>query len=157
MNRPRSVRPAGRLLPFALLGALILPARAGVSSAPDGTSDLPESRIVIFHSNDVHGKIDNFPKIAAILAAERKTGASVFYFSAGDNFTGDPVIDRFDPPGQPIIDLYSRLGLDLLTLGNHEFDYGLERVRDLTSRFPAVSANIEAPPASSRGFGRGSS
>jgi 5'-nucleotidase/UDP-sugar diphosphatase len=155
MKRAVSKAPAARMLPFALLGALVLPSWANVLSAPAGTSApsattrssaTTESHIVIFHSNDVHGKIDNFAKVAALLAAERKTGASVFYFSSGDNFTGDPVIDRYEPPGQPIIDLYARLGLDLLTVGNHEFDYGMERVRALTSRFPAVSANIEAPP-----------
>jgi 2',3'-cyclic-nucleotide 2'-phosphodiesterase (5'-nucleotidase family) len=104
------------------------------------------SRIVIFHSNDVHGKIDNFAKVAVLLAAERKSGATVFFVSAGDNFTGDPVIDRYDPPGEPMLDLLGRLGLDLLTIGNHEFDYGMERVRALIARFPAVSANIEAGP-----------
>ncbi len=49
-----------------------------------------ETRAVIFHSNDVHGKIDRFAKIAAILDRERQSGAEVFYFSAGDNFTGNP-------------------------------------------------------------------
>ena len=81
---------------------------------------------MIFHSNDIHGKIDNFAKVAAILDAERKSGAEVFYFCAGDNFTGNPVIDQYDPPGEPMRELLNRLGVDLLCPGNHEFDYGME-------------------------------
>jgi 5'-nucleotidase/UDP-sugar diphosphatase len=115
-------------------------------SAPIELSATTESHIVIFHCNDVHGKIDNFAKVAILLDAERKSGADVFFFSAGDNFTGDPVIDKYDPPGEPIVDLLGRLHLDVLTLGNHEFDYGMDAVRRLTARFRTVSANIEPLP-----------
>ena len=84
--------------------------------------------------------------MAAILEAERRSGSEVFFFSAGDIFTGDPVVDRYDPPGAPMVEILGRLGLDVLSLGNHEFDYGLEAVRDLVARFRTVSANIKAPP-----------
>ena len=88
--------------------------------------------------------------MAAIIDAERKSGADVFYFCAGDNFTGNPVIDQYDPPGEPMLELLNRLGLDLLCPGNHEFDYGLENLQKFAARarFPMVSANIEAPPGS---------
>jgi 2',3'-cyclic-nucleotide 2'-phosphodiesterase (5'-nucleotidase family) len=108
--------------------------------------------IVIFHINDVHGKIDNFAKVAAILNAERKSGAEVFFFSAGDNFTGNPVVDLYDPPGEPMRELLDRLGLDVLSLGNHEFDYGMEPVRKLAARFRTVSANMEARPGTLPGL-----
>lgn len=103
-----------------------------------------DGRIVIFHTNDVHGKIDNFAKVAALLEAERKTGADVFFLSAGDNFTGNPIIDQYDPPGEPLLDLLNRLGTDLMCLGNHEFDYGYEVLKRFAARakFPLVSANI---------------
>ena len=162
MKLPGSISAARRLAWLALAGALALPSCAGAPSATTGSSATSETsatnrpslkagssasaetRIVIFHLNDVHGKIDNFAKVAAIIGAERKSGADVFFFSAGDNFTGDPVIDQYDPPGEPILDLFGRLKLDLMTLGNHEFDYGIERVRAVVSRFPVVSANIDA-------------
>ncbi len=119
------------------------PSLTGESSATTRPAQPAESHVVIFHTNDVHGRIDNFAKVAAILDAERKTGADVFFFSAGDNFTGDPVIDRYDPPGEPIVELLDRLHVDVISIGNHEFDYGLEAVRKLTARFRTVSANIE--------------
>jgi 5'-nucleotidase/UDP-sugar diphosphatase len=147
MHWPKSkLRPAV----LALAVALILPACAGLSPKP-GPSPVQaaavpgETRIVIFHSNDVHGRIDAFAKVKTILDAERKTGADVFYVSAGDNFTGDPVIDRYDPPGEPMMDILGRLGLALLCPGNHEFDYGLGPLRRMATRIPMVSANIEAP------------
>jgi 2',3'-cyclic-nucleotide 2'-phosphodiesterase (5'-nucleotidase family) len=164
MKRALSAGPVLRLLLFALLGVFVLQSCASVPSATTGLSAttrsslttessamtrpaLPaESHIVIFHSNDVHGKIDNFAKVAAIIDAERKSGADVFFFSAGDNFTGDPVIDRYDPPGEPMIELLERLRVDVVSVGNHEFDYGLERVRKLAARLPVVSANIEPLP-----------
>lgn len=136
--------PRMRLLVLMLLIGFGFFACASVAPVP------AEARIVIFHSNDIHGKIDNFAKVAAIIDAEKKGGADVFYFCAGDNFTGNPVIDQYDPPGEPMLELLNRLGLDLLCPGNHEFDYGLENLQKFAARarFPMVSANIEAPPGS---------
>lgn len=127
------------LLLLAVFGLL------SCASAPPAPAD---SRIVIFHSNDVHGKIDNLAKVAAIIDAERKSSANVFYFCAGDNFTGNPVVDQYVPPGEPVLELLNRLRLDLMCPGNHEFDYGLENLKNFAARarFPLVAANIEAPP-----------
>jgi 2',3'-cyclic-nucleotide 2'-phosphodiesterase (5'-nucleotidase family) len=112
-----------------------------VAPAPTAT------RIVIFHSNDVHGKIDNFAKVAAVIAREKPGAAEVYYFCAGDNFTGNPIIDQYEPPGEPMLELLNRLGVDLLCPGNHEFDIGLENLKNFAARarFPFLSANIEAP------------
>jgi 2',3'-cyclic-nucleotide 2'-phosphodiesterase (5'-nucleotidase family) len=145
MKRARFAVLAGGLLLAALIGTSASSATSATTRSTLST-ELVESRIVIFHINDVHGKIDNFAKVAALLDAERKSGADVFFFSAGDNFTGDPVIDRYDPPGEPMVELLDRLHLDLLSLGNHEFDYGIEAVRKLVARFPTVSANIDPQP-----------
>ncbi|MCJ7523758.1 MAG: bifunctional metallophosphatase/5'-nucleotidase [Candidatus Aminicenantes bacterium] len=129
-----------RLLPLVLLAVFGFLSCASLPPAPADT------RIVIFHSNDVHGKIDNYAKVAAIIAAERKSGVEVFYFCAGDNFTGNPVIDQYVPPGEPMLELLNRLGLDLLCPGNHEFDFGLENLKKFAvrARFPFVCANIQA-------------
>ncbi len=134
-----------RLFLLALLVAVAFPYCASAPPAPPAPA---ETRIVIFHSNDIHGKIDNFAKVAAIIEAERKTSENVYYFCAGDNFTGNPVIDQYDPPGEPMLELLNRLGLDLLCPGNHEFDTGLENLKRFAARarFPMVSANIQAPP-----------
>jgi 2',3'-cyclic-nucleotide 2'-phosphodiesterase (5'-nucleotidase family) len=146
MRRSFSAGPLLRLFLSALLGVFALQSCVSLPRAS------AEARIVIFHTNDAHGKIDNFAKVAAIIDAERKSGSEVFFFSAGDNFTGDPVVDQYDPPGEPMLEVLDRLGLDVSSLGNHEFDYGMEAVRKLAARFPTVSANIEAPPGSLPGL-----
>ncbi len=136
--------PAGSfLLAAVLVTGLACASCASVAPVP------AETRIVIFHSNDVHGKIDNFAKVAALIESERKNCENVFYFCAGDNFTGNPVIDQYEPPGEPVLELYNRLGLDLLCPGNHEFDYGLENLEKFVARarFPFVCANIRSAGA----------
>jgi 2',3'-cyclic-nucleotide 2'-phosphodiesterase (5'-nucleotidase family) len=167
MKRALPAGGAPRLFLLALAAVLALQSCA---SAPSGTTrealptessapstatpsmttamtESTESHIVIFHSNDVHGKIDNFAKVAAIIDAERKLGAAdVFFFSAGDNFSGDPVTDLYDPPGEPMLELLGRMGLDVLAPGNHEFDYGMGALRKFAARFPTISANIEPLP-----------
>jgi 5'-nucleotidase/UDP-sugar diphosphatase len=154
MKRPLWPGQARRLFVPSLLAVVALLSCAGLSApAPLAQAQAQvqappvETRIVIFHSNDIHGKIDNFAKVAAVIDAERKGGADVFYFCAGDNFTGNPVIDQYDPPGEPMLELLNRLGLDLLCPGNHEFDYGLENLKKFAARarFLLVSANIAVP------------
>jgi len=141
MNRSVRAFPAAVL---ALAATAACGARApSVLPAPPPN----ETRLVIFHSNDVHGKIDRFAKVAAILKKERDGGAEVFYLCAGDNFTGNPIVDRFDPRGEPVLEIYNRLGLDALCPGNHDFDYGLDVLERFAARarFPVVSANIRDP------------
>lgn len=104
-----------------------------------------ETQIIIFHTNDSHAMIDNFPALAYLVNAERASGANVFLVSAGDIFSGNPMVDNFNPPGYPKIDLMNRLGYNLNTIGNHEFDYGVdvlaERIRQ--ADFPFILANID--------------
>jgi 2',3'-cyclic-nucleotide 2'-phosphodiesterase (5'-nucleotidase family) len=52
-------------------------------------------KIVILHTNDMHAKIDNFPKIAYLVDSVRKTNENVFLFSAGDCVTGNPIVDKY--------------------------------------------------------------
>lgn len=141
MSARAFIRPGSFLLAAALAAGLACASCASVPAAP------AETRIVIFHSNDIHGKIDNFAKVAAIIAREKQGSADVYYFCAGDNFTGNPIIDQYEPPGEPMLELLNRLGLDLLCPGNHEFDIGLENLRKFAARarFPLVSANVQAP------------
>ncbi|MCX6558637.1 MAG: bifunctional UDP-sugar hydrolase/5'-nucleotidase [Candidatus Aminicenantes bacterium] len=147
MKRPLASGRARCLFVLLLFAIFALPSCASVPTARAQSQQPAETRIVIFHSNDIHGKIVNFAKVAAIIDAERKGGADVFYFCAGDNFTGNPVIDQYDPPGEPMLALLNRLGLNLMCPGNHDFDYGLENLRrfDARAHFSMVSANIEAP------------
>ncbi len=129
-----------------LIALVLLPLALACSSCASVQPAPADTRIVIFHFNDIHGKIDNFAKVAAIVESERRKGGDVYLFCAGDNFTGNPIIDQYEPPGEPMLELLNRLGVDLLSPGNHEFDIGLENLKNFAARarFPFVSANIRA-------------
>jgi len=104
-------------------------------------------KIIIFHINDTHARIDNFAKIARYVEQERKNNpnAAVFFFNAGDNCSGNPFVDQATPKGEPLRQLMYLMGFDAMTLGNHEFDYGQEFLINFIkgANFPIVSANIK--------------
>ncbi len=104
--------------------------------------------IVIFHMNDIHAQIDNFAKIAPVIDQERKKNPNVFFMNAGDNFSGNPVVDQYIPKGEPILQLLNRLKVDVLELGNHEFDYGQEILKDAMkkARYSMICANVKVVP-----------
>jgi 2',3'-cyclic-nucleotide 2'-phosphodiesterase (5'-nucleotidase family) len=104
-----------------------------------------ETRIIIFHMNDAHAQIDNFGKIAWLLNQARKTNPNVFLMNAGDNFSGNPVVDQYVPKGEPILKLLNQLKTDVLTLGNHDFDYGQQILESAikNARYPVLCANVE--------------
>ncbi len=105
----------------------------------------PPYRIVIFHTNDIHGKIAPLAKIARLVNAERRANPDVFLFGAGDNFSGNPVVDQAQPQGQPMLELFNRLGYNLVNLGNHEFDYGQQTLAYHLSHahYGVVCANLK--------------
>jgi len=102
------------------------------------------TRIIILHTNDMHAKIDQMPKLAYYVNYYRNKNNNVFLFSAGDNFTGNPIVDQYNPLGYPMIDLMNKIGFDISCFGNHEFDYGQENVNKYIAQanFPFISSNI---------------
>lgn len=104
-----------------------------------------ETRVVIFHTNDTHANLDNYPAMAKLIEVEKTVSEHVLVVSAGDIFSGNPMVDYFDPPGYPQIDLMNRLGYNLNTIGNHEFDYGIEVLKDRMAQadFPFILANLD--------------
>jgi len=100
--------------------------------------------VIILHTNDMHSKIDNMGKLAYLVDSLKKLHSNLFLISAGDNFTGNPIVDMYPEPGYPMIDLMNRVGFNLSALGNHEFDMGQEaqNKRRKEANFPFISANI---------------
>lgn len=104
-----------------------------------------ENTITLFATNDMHGRIDNFAKIKAIVDAERSANPDgVLLLSAGDKYTGNPLIDQYEPKGYPMVDLMNRAGYDFETFGNHEFDLGQQAMTDRRHQatFESLSANL---------------
>jgi len=104
--------------------------------------DLKE--ITIFHINDQHGRLDNFSKIKYIVDKEKEE-TNVILVCGGDMFSGNPVVDNYDEKGFPMIDIMNKVGFDISTIGNHEFDYGEAILKDRfqQAQFPWVCANVQ--------------
>jgi len=107
------------------------------------------TEIIILHTNDMHSKIDNFGKLAYLADSLRKTHKYVFLVAAGDNFTGNPIVDMYPDKGFPMIELMNMLHFDATAVGNHEFDMGqeLQNKRRQQATFPYISCNIDATGA----------
>lgn len=115
------------------------------------------TRIVLLSVNDMHAKIDNFPRFKSLVDSIRGCHKNVLLLSAGDIFTGNPVVDQYPDKGYPMIQLMNLTGFSVSALGNHEFDYGQETLakRIAQAEFPILSANIffeEAPPLDIKPF-----
>ena len=102
-----------------------------------------EKVLYVVSVNDMHGNIDNFPQFAALLDTLRKQYPDLLLISAGDNRTGHPVNDRYPKPSYPITQLMNEVHFDLSALGNHEFDIGVDGLRNVVdwSNFDYVCAN----------------
>lgn len=109
------------------------------------------TRIVFLSVNDMHAKIDNFPRFKSLVDSIKGCHENVLLLSAGDIFTGNPVVDQYPDKGYPMIQLMNLTGFNASALGNHEFDYGQDVLakRIAQAEFPILCANIfynEAPP-----------
>lgn len=102
--------------------------------------------VIILHTNDMHSQIDHFGKLAYLADSLRKTHPYLFLVSAGDNFTGNPVVDMVADKGYPMIDLMNRCGYSVSAIGNHEFDMGqiLLNRKMKQANFPFICCNLDA-------------
>jgi 2',3'-cyclic-nucleotide 2'-phosphodiesterase (5'-nucleotidase family) len=104
--------------------------------------------LTILHFNDLHDRllpdpdgIGGVAHLATLLQRERAAAHASLTLSAGDLVEGTPVSTVFE--GVPDYEIANNLGLDVNCLGNHEFDYGWQKIRDYMqiTNFPTVSAN----------------
>ena len=106
-----------------------------------------ETEVNILTVNDMHSAIDQFPKFVALVDSLRAVYPDLLLFSAGDNRTGNPVNDQYNPTNYPMIALMNQVGFDLNAVGNHEWDGGIEALQhDIErARFPFLCANVIVP------------
>ena len=103
-----------------------------------------EQKLYIVSTNDMHANIDNFPQFAALMDSLRSVHPDLLLFSAGDNRSGNPINDRYAEPCKPMYELMNKVGFDLSTFGNHEWDGGPDGLRKVLgwANFPFVCANV---------------
>jgi len=112
--------------------------------------------LTILHTNDVHSYIDPFPanhpknpnmggvaRRAALIESIRKENPNVLLLDAGDIFQGTPYFNYYG--GELEFKLMSMMEYDLATIGNHDFDNGIEGLYAQLphASFEFVSANYD--------------
>jgi len=99
-------------------------------------------KTVILHSNDVHGALTGYAYMPKLKAFYQEAGAEVIVVDAGDFTQGNPYVSL--SKGHSAIDLMNAAGYDVVTLGNHEFDFGyaqlMENLKD--AKFKTICANV---------------
>lgn len=128
----------------------------GALSWQSCVNDPEKYHITILHTNDVHSHIDPFPgdhaqyanmggvaRRASLIEQLRKTNPNTLLLDAGDIFQGTPYFNFYG--GELEFKLMSKLGYDVATLGNHDFDNGIEGFYAQLphAKFPFVSANYD--------------
>jgi 5'-nucleotidase len=114
-----------------------------------------ESKVItILHTNDFHSHLDPYPMdgsrnqglggIAArseLIKKIRSVNKNVLLFDAGDIFQGTPYFNFFK--GEVELKAMSEMGYDACTLGNHDFDAGIESLANVLqhAKFPVINAN----------------
>ena len=106
-----------------------------------------KSEVTILYTNDVHTYIDKqapeltYAAIAALKQSYQDAGKKVLLVDAGDHVQGT-AYGSMDQ-GASIIELMNAAGYDAATPGNHEFDYGMDRAKELMrdADFPYLSCN----------------
>jgi 2',3'-cyclic-nucleotide 2'-phosphodiesterase (5'-nucleotidase family) len=122
-----------------LVPALALP--TPLALADEGREDT----VLLLHTNDFHGHIENAASLAGLARRERARRPDVLWLDAGDMISGTPVSTVHK--GVPIFTVASAMGIDAACLGNHEFDYGYARIAAFreAATFPLLAANARDP------------
>lgn len=135
----------------ALFLALVMVLALAIPAGATETEQDLTGHIVILHTNDVHGAIGEYAKVAALKQAYQAAGAYVLLADAGDFIQGDPTVSASQ--GKTAIELMNLAGYDVATPGNHEFDYGYPNLKTLAGEadFPILAANVRYDNAAALG------
>jgi len=117
-----------------------------------------QKQLVILHTNDTHSAIfpineqlpdtmkagrGGFLRRIAMLKEERAKNPDLLYFDSGDFFQGSAYFTMFK--GDVEVGLMNQMGIDASTIGNHEFDFGLENMARVfkQANFPILCSNYD--------------
>ena len=104
-------------------------------------------QVTVFHTNDVHARVDTsngmgYAMAAGYVNAERMAGKDVLLLDAGDTFHGMPFATI--SKGETIVDILNVLQYDAMAPGNHDYNYGMDRLFELKDMlsFPVLCCNL---------------
>ncbi|WP_132053075.1 bifunctional metallophosphatase/5'-nucleotidase [Pseudocnuella soli] len=135
-------------------GSVLLGSRALHAAAIDAA---PVEYLTILHTNDTHSRLDPFPmdgsrneglggvaRRAALIEKIRGEAEHVLLLDAGDIFQGTPYFNIYN--GEPEIKALTQMGYDAVTIGNHDYDGGIENLAaqmQAHGRFETIVCNYD--------------
>ena len=127
---------------LALLLSVVMTLTLLVSSAWADEPKPLDGKTVILHTNDVHGSIELYAKVAAMKGDYEARGAQVILADAGDYSQGTVYVSV--NKGKDAVTMMNAAGYDVATIGNHEFDYGYAQLKSNldSAAFKVVCANV---------------
>jgi len=143
------MRTIPKLLALALAGALFAP-----------IAHAEEARVTLLHTTDLHGALTGYDyladrpaargltRIATLIKRARADGVPSLLVDAGDCIQGGGIEAMYQhgdrSKSDPMIAAMNAIGYDCMTVGNHEFNFGVEVLRKAegSARFPFLGANI---------------
>lgn len=128
------------LLAMAMVLSLTVTSFAA-DTAADAKAEMA-GKTVILHTNDVHGAVEGYAYIAQLKADYEAKGAEVILVDAGDFSQGTTYVSS--TKGADAVTMINAAGYDVVTLGNHEFDYGYAQLKENMSKakFKVVCADV---------------
>jgi 5'-nucleotidase len=161
--------PMDKLLILKWMGGLSVNRRIFIKNIFSGTAGLTLGAaplaalafrdmisLTLLHTNDLHSQIEPFDdshprfagraglaRVAKFAADSRLDNANLLLLDAGDFFQGTPYFNFFG--GELILKMMTEVGYDAGTLGNHEFDNGLQGLADSLPHagFPIINSNYD--------------
>ena len=128
------------LLAMAMVLSLTVTSFAA-DTAADAKAEMA-GKTVILHTNDVHGAVEGYAYIAQLKADYEAKGAEVILVDAGDFSQGTTYVSS--TKGADAVTMMNAAGYDVVTLGNHEFDYGYAQLKENMSKakFKVLCADV---------------
>ena len=129
------------LLALAMVFSLTVTSFAAEEPAAAEAGEMA-GKTVILHTNDVHGAIEGYAYITALKADYEAKGAEVILVDAGDYSQGTTYVST--TKGADAVTMMNAAGYDIVTLGNHEFDYGYAQLKDNMTKanFKVLCADV---------------
>ncbi|MFO7888664.1 MAG: 5'-nucleotidase C-terminal domain-containing protein [Eubacteriales bacterium] len=108
-----------------------------------------EVMVSIVHTNDTHARVEagkydgmGLDKVATIVNNVKAANPNTLVLDAGDALHGQTIATLVE--GESIIKIFNEIGYDAMAAGNHDFNYGKERLLELSDMadFPILAANV---------------
>lgn len=126
--------------------AAATPSTETVTNASTSTNN---DTVTVLHTNDVHGRMVEDDRNGVIgdallsgIVNDYRSKGTTLVFDSGDSFQGLPISNS--SKGEDMATVMNAVGYDAMTVGNHEFDFGLDQLRRLSKQinFPIITSNV---------------